>query len=308
MWRLAGIVVVWAANWLLIKRILGDIGPLDFTALRLLGAALVIGALSPVFRSALLPPVRERAALALIGVLQIGGVLGLAAIGLQYVAAGRAAVLTYTLQLWALPLGWLIAGDRPGPLATAGGMLAFVGLVVFFNPALVDWTDERALFGNGLLIAAAVLWALGASLYRRRLWRSSFWTQTFWQLLAGGVAVGVAALLLEAGRPVQWTPAVLGVLVFNWFVGTALSYWWWGQVLAVMPAARAGQIVSLVPIVALLGSAAVAGERLTADVAASVALIGCGIVLTLRARNPPARREAAPARADGGSDPPKERG
>jgi drug/metabolite transporter (DMT)-like permease len=308
MWRLAGIVVVWAANWLLIKRILGDIGPLDFTALRLLGAALVIGALSPVFRSALLPPVRERAALALIGVLQIGGVLGLAAIGLQYVAAGRAAVLTYTLQLWALPLGWLIAGDRPGPLAIAGGMLAFVGLVVFFNPALVDWTDERALFGNGLLIAAAVLWALGASLYRRRLWRSSFWTQTFWQLLAGGIAVGVAALLLEAGRPVQWTPAVLGVLVFNWFVGTALSYWWWGQVLAVMPAARAGQIVSLVPIVALLGSAAVAGERLTADVAASVALIGCGIVLTLRARNPPARREAAPARADGGSDPPKERG
>jgi len=286
MLRLTGIVLVWAANWLLIKRILGDIGPLDFTALRLLGAGLTVALLSPLFRSPVLPRRDERLPLAIIGILQIGGVLGLAAIGLQYVPPGRAAVLVYTMQVWALPLGWLLAGDRASPLGIAGSAIAFVGLVVFLNPTLVDWGDERTLFGNALLVASAVLWALGAAFYRRRLWRSPFWTQTCWQLLAGGGAVAVAAAILEHGRAIHWTPAVLGVLVFNWFVGTALSYWWWSQVLAIMPAAKAGQVISLVPIVALVASAAIEGERLTAAVALSVALIGAGIVMTLRAQAP----------------------
>ena len=282
--QLAGVVLFWGTNWLLIKAALPDIGPFTFNALRFAGAALLLAALLPLLRVPALPVRGERGWLAVIGVLQIAGMLGFSTFGLLVVPPGRAAVLAYTMQLWALPLAVLIAGEWPSGQRIVGGLLAFAGVLVFFNPTLVDWSDGRVLLGNGFLIGAAVSWALGASLYRRRTWRTPFWTQTFWQIAASAALVVPLALLMETGHPINWTPVLLGVLAFNWLVGTALCYWWWSKALAVMPAAQAGQIVCLVPITALLESAVVFGEPLTPSVLLSVGLIVAGIVITARAR------------------------
>lgn len=282
--QLAGVVLFWGTNWLLIKAALPDIGPFTFNALRFAGSALLLAALMPMLRAPFLPAVGERTPLAFIGILQIAAMLGFSTFGLLVVPPGRAAVLAYTMQLWALPLAVLIAGERPSGQRILGGLLAFAGVVVFFNPALVEWSDTRALVGNGLLIGAAVSWAAGASLYRRRNWRTPFWTQTFWQIAVSAALVVPLALATESGRPIDWTPTLLAVLAYNWLIGTALCYWWWSKALAVMPAAQAGQIVCLVPITALLESAVVYGEPLTAGVLLSVGLIAAGIMITARAR------------------------
>lgn len=283
--QLAGIVLFWGANWPLIKIVLPDIGPLSFCALRFAGAALVLAALAPLLRFPLLPRPGERAPLALIGVLQVAGMLDLGAIGLQAVPPGRAAVLAYTMQMWALPLGLLLARERVTGQRAAGALLTFAGVLVFFNPALLDWTDGRVLLGNGLLVACAMSWALGATLYRRRgAWRTPFWTQTFWQIAASAVLTAPLALAAEHARPLHATAALAGVLAFNWLVATGLCYWWWAKSLSVMPASQAGQIVCLVPVTALLLSAAFLGEPLTVGVLVAVGLIGAGILLTIRAR------------------------
>jgi drug/metabolite transporter (DMT)-like permease len=190
----------------------------------------------------------------------------------------------YTMQMWALPLGWLLAGDRLTRGRVLGGALALLGVVAFFNPALVDWGDGHALFGNAMVLLAAISWAFGASLYRRRRWRSAFWSQTFWQILASTVVVDLMALALGSGEAVRWTPTLWGILLYNWLFGLSISYWWWGKALVQMPAAEAGQIVSFVPVVALAMSAVALGEPVTWGVAASVALILAGILVTLRAQ------------------------
>ncbi len=282
--QLAAVVVFWGTNWLVMKAALPLVGPFTLNTLRFAGAALLLAALLPVLRAPFLPKPTERVSLTLVGGLQIAGMLGFSTVGLQFVPPGRAAVLAYTMQLWALPLGMLIAGERPPIQRVLGGVLAFAGVVVFFNPALVDWNDGRALLGNGLLIASAISWATGASLYRRRVWRTPFWTQTFWQIATSAVLILPFAVTLEAGRPIDWTPTLMVILVYNWVIGTALCYWWWSKSLAVMPAAQAGQIVCLVPIVALLESAVMFDEPLSGGVLLSVALIGAGIAITARAK------------------------
>jgi len=283
--QLAAVVLFWGTNWLIIKATLPNIGPLTFNALRMCGSALLLAALLPLLLGApLLPRRGERAMLGVIGFLQIGGMLGLSTMGLQNVPPGRAAVLVYTMQIWALPLAFLIARERPSGQRIIGGLLAFAGVLVFFNPTLVDWSDNRALMGNGLLLTSAIFWATAASLYRRRVWHTPFWTQTFWQIAVSAVVVGPLGLALEAGHPITWTPTLIAALAYNWLIGTALCYWWWSKALAVMPASQAGQIVCLVPITALLESALVFGEPLTAGVLLSVGLIAAGIVITARAK------------------------
>jgi drug/metabolite transporter (DMT)-like permease len=77
----------------------------------------------------------------------------------------------------------------------------------------------------------------------------------------------------------------IGSLAYNWFIGTVLCYWWWGKALSVLPAARLGQIVTLIPVLAVLMSAAVYGEHIGITVIASMVLIIIGIMITLHSKN-----------------------
>ncbi|MGP4753949.1 DMT family transporter [Agrobacterium pusense] len=282
--KLGGVVVFWAINFLLIKAALPSIGPLTLTFFRFVGAAFLFSIISMVSRKPLLPPVKERPTLALIGVLQIGAVSALSAVGLSLVPPGRASVVIYTMPLWAIPIAYLLNGEKLLRGQTMGVALAMAGLIVFLSPWLVDWSVATIATGYLILVVVAISWAIGACLLRSRKWASHSLTQTFWQLVAGGVITGLVALVLEGNRPIVWDGAVWSVLLFNWFIASGLCFWWWGQALEVMPAAEAGQFVTLVPIVVLFLSAGFFGENLSIGIVASAVLISTGVLLTVRAK------------------------
>src|SRR5580704_8237696 len=260
---LAVIVVTWAGNWPLMKLALDDAPPMVFVLLRLVGTVALLAPALLLLRAPLLPVPGERWGLFVVGQLQVAAFLIFSIIGLAIVPAGRAIVLAYTFSLWAIPIGYWLGVERLGRGHLVGAAVGFAGLVLFMNPGLVDWQSGQVLFGNAMLLFAAIAWALGSCLYRRRIWRSGFWAQTFWQLAVS-------------------TPVVVLVLVYNWVVTTALGYFWWGKVLAVMPASVAGQVLALTPIGGFLLSTAMFGGAVTGDVILSIVLIVAGIILTLR--------------------------
>ncbi len=277
------VVLCWAFNWLVMKLVVPDIGPFSFAALRLVGAAATIGLVLALKGERLHPATGEAWPLAWTGFLQIGCLFSLNMLGLQFVLPGRASVLVYSMPLWAIVFGVWLARERPGPRKLWGGLVGLLGLVIFFDPRLVDWHDARVLFGNAMLLLSALLWALGAVLYRRRRWQGQFWPQVLWQLSGAAVPVSIIAFVLENGRPIRWTAVLIAALVYNWLIGTGLAYWCWAKVLTEVSAATAGQAVMLVPVLAFLLSALLFGEAVTPQVLVSVGLILLGVVLTLRA-------------------------
>ena len=233
--------------------------------------------------SRLILPVRgERLGLSWVGLLQVAGFLIFSIIGLALVPAGRAIVLAYTMPLWAIPIGLWLWPEAFGRRQLAGAAIGFCGLILFMSPGLVDWTDRRALAGNGLLLAAAICWALGSCLYRRSAWRSPFWTQTFWQLAVSAVPIAAIALPETAREPIHWSAGLVGILAYNWIVTTALGYFLWNKILSMMSAAVAGQVLALTPVGGFLLSIAIFGGAVGGDVVLSIVLIVAGIMLTLR--------------------------
>jgi drug/metabolite transporter (DMT)-like permease len=275
------ILVTWAVNWPLMKIALTDAQPQMFVVARLTGTIAVLLPVLLVTREPLLPVRGERLGLTWVGLLQVAGFLITSIIGLRIVPAGRAIVLAYTMPLWAIPIGLWLWREPIGRWQLFGAALGFVGLVLFMNPGLIDWDDGRVLAGNAMLILAAIFWALGSCLYRQRKWASPFWTQTFWQLAISTVALAALAWL-PAGKTVNWTASLIVVLVYNWVVTTALGYFLWAKVLAVMPAAVAGQVLALTPIGGFLLSALIFGGAVSIDVVAAIVLIVAGISLSLR--------------------------
>jgi drug/metabolite transporter (DMT)-like permease len=279
---LAVMIVSWAGNWPLMKLALGQMPPLIFALLRLVGSLALIAPALAVTRQPLLPVRGERLRLFWVGQLQVAGFLIFSMIGLKLVPAGRAIVLAFTMPLWAIPIGLFL---WPEPLAAtelAGVAIGFAGLLLFMNPGLVDWGDGRVLAGNALLLLSAILWALGSCLYRRYSWRSSFSVQTFWQLAVAVVPVAMLVPTGLGGGPVRWSPELVAILAYNCLVTTALGYLLWGKVLSMMPAAIAGQALTLTPIGGFVLSMLIFGGAPTADVVASIALIAGGTFVTLR--------------------------
>jgi drug/metabolite transporter (DMT)-like permease len=279
---LAIVVVSWAANWPLMKLALADAPPLSFVMLRLVGTLALMAAAMPLLRTKLLPERGERLGLCWVGQLQITGFLICSIIGLAILPAGRAIVLAYTMPLWAIPIELWLEPGRLRLYQIGGAAVGFAGLILFMNPALVDWRDPHILAGNAMLLLAAICWALGSILYRRRSWRSGFWAQTFWQLAVSTAVIAVVALPQALGQPVRWSAGLVAILAYNWVVTTALGYFLWNKVLAVMSAGVAGQVTALTPVVGFLLSSAMFGGAVTADVLVSIGLIVVGIILTLR--------------------------
>jgi drug/metabolite transporter (DMT)-like permease len=275
-------VATWAANWPLMRLALAHTEPIVFASLRMAGSIAILAPILTVLRRPMLPAPTERLALFWIGLFQVTGFLVFSIIGLAIVAPGRAIVLAYTMPLWAIPLGLGLSREVPSPSKLAGVAVGFAGLIVFMNPALVDWTDLREITGNLFLLLAAICWAVGSCLYGRRPWRSSFWAQTFWQLAVGALAIVAPAAILEPDWSVRWTPGFVAILAYNWVFTTALGYYLWNKVLAVMSPAVAGQVLTLTPISGFLLSTLIFGGAITLDISAGILLIATGLVLTLR--------------------------
>jgi drug/metabolite transporter (DMT)-like permease len=285
--RLVIVALLWGILWPLTKSVLPDIAPVTFVALRFAASAVLMLLASLPMKQPLVPVRGERAWLGFVGFWQFAANVGLAGIALQYLGAGRASILVYTMQLWALPLGWLILGERITARALLGALVGFSGLILLLNPRVLNWHDHRIILGYGIALVSAVSWGLGACLYRIRRWQTPFWTQASWQVLWSAIAIAVASVLLRVEHRVTWTSAVIWVLAFSIVGPTALAYWWWSKSLTVVSAARAGQLAALVPITAVLLSAIYTHEHISLSVGISAALIITGTVVTVGSRERP---------------------
>ncbi len=275
-------IATWAANWPLMRLALAHTEPMVFVSLRMAGSIAILAPILAVLHHPLLPVPRERLALLWVGLFQVTGFIVFSIIGLAIVAPGRAIVLAYTMPLWAIPLGFGLSREVLSASKLGGAAVGFAGLVLFMNPALVDWADPREVGGNLFLLLAAICWAVGSCLYGRRPWRSSFWAQTLWQLAVGAVMIVVPAVVLEHNWSVQWTPGFAAILIYNCIVTTVLGYFLWNKVLAVMSPAVAGQVLTLTPISGFVLSTMIFGGAITADIVGGILLIAIGLVLTLR--------------------------
>lgn len=276
------VVIAWGINFPILKLAIRDMPPLTFSAVRLFGGAIVISSI--IFLSGspgLLPPRSERLRLAGVGILQFASVLGLAGIALRALPAGRTVTTIYTMPLWAALFDRLLLKHRLAPVQMLGIVVSLSGLLFFLNPTVLDWSAPGVVAGTGLVLTAAMLWGLGAVLYKSQQWQASLLSQTLWQLIASGAVLLVLATIIEEPLSSRFTPTLLLILIWNWVVPTALAVWAWGKVLNRMTASVAGQLLMCTPFVGIAASTVIFNEDLPPAFAASTLLIVLGGLMVL---------------------------
>lgn len=259
---MAVLIVLWGFNWPIMKTALAEMEPLRFRT-----ACLVVGA-AGVFLVAwatgqrLRVPEGQWTRLILVAVLNFLFWNLLSVYGLRLLASGRAAILAYTMPLWAVLLGMWLLRERLTVRRAVGLALGLIGMLLLIAPGFN--AAGKSPLGAALMIGCAMTWALGIVVMKRwpvALPASSF---TAWQMAIAAVPVLALALVFESGTFFPWalSPRAGWAAAYTIFLCYILCQWIWVKLALIMPVALSTVSSLATPVVGTFGGVLLLGETL----------------------------------------------
>ncbi|MEO6927996.1 MAG: DMT family transporter [Casimicrobiaceae bacterium] len=266
--------LIWGYNWVVMKLAGNYAGPFDFAALRTVFGALSLFA-ALLWRRQSLRVVAPGWTL-LLGVLQTAGFTGLSQWALVSGAAGKTAVLSYTMPFWILLLAWPLLGERLHRWQWLAVTIAFAGLILIIEP----WKSHATFASEMLAVASGLSWGASAIVVKkmRARFQVDLLALTAWQMLFGAFALVIVALLVPS-PPIILSGYLIGAVIYTAFVGTGLAWLLWLYVLDKLPAGIAGMGSLAVPAVGVLAAWIQIGERPDAAEFCGMMAIAAGLAL-----------------------------
>lgn len=273
------IALGWGTNWPAMKIGLAEIPPWTFRLMCVALGGTALLALTRLNGGRPSIPQGTLAPLVLVSLLNVTGWQMFSAFGLLHIGSGRAAIIAFTMPLWASMLGVAFLGERPGPrqvLALALGLCA-LALLLGRDVATLGTVPIGGLF----MLCAALSWASGTVLVKRIGWRGMPVTALVgWQLLLGGIPVLVGCWLIE-GAPAFDAYSFEAYLAVAYAAGVGMVLCTAGffKLVTLVPAGVAATGTLAVPVVGVVSSALILAEPIGPAELAALALVVSGLFL-----------------------------
>jgi drug/metabolite transporter (DMT)-like permease len=282
------IALVWGFNWVVLKLAMREAGPFEFLAWRFaLASACLFGALAALGRPLALTHAPQ---VLVVGLLQTTATFALVGWALVSGAAGKSAVLNYTMPFWVVLFAWPIIGERPSRAQWSALALALGGLVLLVQPG------ARAGAPALLALASGVAWGLGVVLTKRLQMRQRIDTLSLsaWQTLLGGAGLVLLAFAFPS-RPMHWSPTLVFAVLYNGVLVGAICWFLWFWALQRLDAGLASLGILSVPVLGAAFGVLLLGERPSAGEWTGIAMIIIALcIVALGALRPRRRPRGVP--------------
>jgi drug/metabolite transporter (DMT)-like permease len=218
-------------------------------------------------------------------VLNVTSWLALAPLSLFWLDASEAAIIAYTMPVWATVMAWPFLGERPNWRRLAGLGLGLSGVTLLMAGQLVS-APAAALPGKlpgvAAILGTALMFAGGIIFTKRFPVQMPPVPLVAWQLAIGILPVVVIALAFERVDFGAVTALGWGCLAYAALMGQVLAYLAWFRALRLLPAGTAAIGSLLVPVIGVFSSGLALGEPLGLRQLAALALTLGGVVLAAR--------------------------
>lgn len=257
---LAVSVCLFGGVWPVTKAGLAHATPLWFAFNRAAMAAAAAALLLAALGRLRWPDRRDLPCILGIGLLQLGGFFALAHLALEFVPAGRTAILANVTIFWLIPLSVWLLGERVSRAQWLAVAVGLAGVVTLMKPWDLGGQGPGVLPGYAMLLGASLCWSLAILATRRfpptrpvldllpwcfALGSLLLLPLALWHEPAGGIGAeawphaafigAVAAPIgtwatIEAGRRLSGIIASVGFLMVP-ALGVAISSLWLGEAL-----------------------------------------------------------------------------
>ena len=273
--------VGWGFNWPVTKYLLSELPPLTLRgSTGVIGAALL--ALLALARSQSLKVERHLwPRLMLSALLNVTGWMVLMGLALLWLPASEAALIAYTMPVWASLLAWPVLGERPTVFRTVALAMAFAGLAAIMGGNGISATSEK-LPGIIMALCGALGFALGTVLAKRLPVPLPPIPAAAWQIGLGCAPIVVIGLAIETTHIEKVTTLGWWLLVYSTVIQFCIAYVSWFAALARLPASVAAIGTMAVPVIGVVASAIALGEPLGPVQIAALVFTLTGVVLATR--------------------------
>lgn len=275
-----GMSIFWGLSWPIMKIALLEIPPWTFRTISLVSGGVGILILAKTSGQKLSIPKNEFMPLLLVTLLNVTGWHLGSAHGISLMQAGRAAIVGFTMPLWATIASSLILAEKVTAQKIFGLLLGLTGLFILLQPQLVAVGDKP--LGIAFMLGAAISWGTGTALLKYFKWTMPTVLLTGWQLTLGSLPVIAGTILFEPFPVISQLSlnavlAMLYVIVFPML----FCHWAWFTVVGIFPASVAAISTLAIPVIGVLSSAVVLGESFGIREAAALVLVITAVAIVL---------------------------
>ncbi len=279
---LISMAFIWGVNFSVLKYGATALPPVVFNGVRIALASVALLAIAGLWRKRSAPITwRDVLLLGTLGLIGHGLYQFLFIEGVARTRAGNAALLIAAAPAFIALFGRLFRVERVALRGWMGIFLSIAGIgLVAFGSASRPAVDA-SLLGDGLVLAAAVCWALFTVLAKPLTRRMSDIDITAWSMALG--ALPLMLLAAPGAAEVQWStvpPLAYGAIVYSGLGGLVIAYLFWFRGVRLLGPARTAMYANLQPVIALLVAWGAVGEVPTSWQTVGAATIIGGVLLT----------------------------
>jgi drug/metabolite transporter (DMT)-like permease len=281
------VYLVWGSTYLAIRVMVETIPPVLGAGVRFTVAGALMLAVLALRRglAGVRPTRRALLGAGLVGLL-LPGANAVVAIAEQEVPSGLAALVLASIPLWVIVLRRL-AGEAITRASFGAVLLGFAGVALLLRPG--PQSGGASVVGLLTCVAAAVMWASGSFASSRLTLPRDPLVSTGWQMLVGGIACTLAALL--AGEVPEVDPGALSArsviaLAYLIVMGSWLAFTAYAWLLQNAPLSKVSTYAYVNPVVAILLGWLVLGEVIAPVTLAGAAIIVVSVALVVRSESP----------------------
>ncbi len=271
-WALLAILTLgWGFNWPMMKLAVNEVPVLTFRALCLVIGAASMFLIARAGKHPMMPSKCEWPHLLITSLFNVTAWNVLIAYGVLLLPAGRTVILAYTMPLWVTLLSIPILRESLTARRLVGLALGMAGMLLLIGSDVAAL--RAAPMGTLLVLGASLSWAAGTVMMKRfptQLPTTSF---SGWQMLLGGVPLTLGALLFDIGKVHVPSAAATVAVLYNVFIAFILCYWAWFKIVSRASAGVSAVGTLLIPVVGVLSSMLLLGERPSWQEFAAMALV-----------------------------------
>jgi drug/metabolite transporter (DMT)-like permease len=271
----------WGFNWPVTKYLLGDLPPLTLRGSTGVIGASLLAALALLSGQSLRVPRKFWPRLVLAAILNVACWMVLMGLALLWLPASEAALIAYTMPIWASILAWPILGERPNLLRVISLVMAFAGLAAIMGGNGFAASMEK-LPGIVMALGGALGFAIGTVLAKKLPLELPPLTAAAWQIGIGCLPVAIVGLLIEKTELAALSDLAWMLLVYSTVIQFCVAYVSWFAALSRLPASVAAIGTMAVPVIGVVTSALALHEPLGIGQIAALAFTLAGVALAAR--------------------------
>ncbi len=255
---LALLILSWGVNWPVMKMSVREFPPLTFRMLSMLGGLLVIAIAARMQGASMRVPPGKAMTVIKLAVPNMLVWHAFIILGVKLLSSGRAAILGYTMPVWAVLSGLLFFGERIGGRALLGILLAMAGAGLLLSSEFAAISGQP--LGTVFALIAAAAWGLGTVLMKRTRLDMPTISLTFWMLALTTAVMLILSALFERSEWRMPNALEWAGIVYNAAIIFGFAHVVWFRLARLLPPVVSSLSVMFIPVVGTFSGAWMLGE------------------------------------------------